>query len=257
LFGNSFGNFFFTGCVGLHVFNSPNTLCLKAKEETNANVFVGNDHVEVQGAYSPKEHVGVFLNSYVAYPSVFSTYNSTGTIFGEGAVGYYSAFKKSSSDPWLFYDVYAGGGAGQRKYTGTTGYESTDNEQWVVSSAYDKAFIQASVYLIKGRSQLALAYQGAWIYFTALDSRMVDAGYGFNPDAYYSRNNFSVFNNNYSLTYKLRLFRKASIIWQVAYNRSNYTGSPILNNWTALHPYSNLPFDGRGPQLNMGFHFAF
>jgi hypothetical protein len=249
----------FSSCAGLHVFNSTNAPCLRTKHDGNVNAYVGADHAELQATYAPVNHLGLFLNGYgassIASLGAQSSFNSSGTNLLEGAGGYFTEIGKLSSGFHLFCDVYAGLGTGQRKYNGESSFNTYD--EYAVSSSYQKAFLQGSVYLIKGRSQLALSVQGSLFYFNYLDEQLSYQWHlGAVPGALLSREKFSVYNTNIALTYKLRVFNRFSLIAQLAGNLNNMSSNyPILDQYGI--PHSGLNFNGRPVELNVGFQYCF
>jgi hypothetical protein len=248
-----------TSCASLHVFNATNSPCLTGAKDGNANLYVGTDHAEAQASYSPIKHLGILANSYFVFSKIEGA-NSWGTSFGEGAVGYYGSFQRNNPEPHFFFDIYGGYGSGQRKFdgAGSTG-PSGSYDNYLISSSYNKSFVQGSIYFTKDRQQIALGFQESNLYFNSLFCcKNVEDRYTLPPPyPTYSNHHFNVLCSNVTLTYKVGLFWKLSLIAQVAYNNNNFVDSPLILPQPSNHPPSNLRFDTTPLRANVGFQIRF
>ncbi|MFI5151473.1 MAG: hypothetical protein ACHQRM_17230 [Bacteroidia bacterium] len=256
-------NLLISGCAGVHVFNSTNTPCLTNAGQGNLNIYPGRDHVEVQVAVSPAKHFGFFANAYESFllgkdPS----YDSRGTCFLEGAVGYYSSLNKSNEESRWFYDLYAGFGNGQRVYNGSSAFLAEDD--YTVYTSYDKGFIQGSLFYIHNRSQLAFGFQPSLLYYNVMSTQVLGLRGNSIPNGgnTWTQNRFTVFNANLSVTYKLRIVPSLSFISQFAMDLSsfqvpNYPQVPSGYSGGVMGGYRNLPYNGRPVGINCGIQFTF
>ncbi|MFI5148816.1 MAG: hypothetical protein ACHQRM_03720 [Bacteroidia bacterium] len=247
-------------CTGVYVYNTTQTPNLSSKHQQQGSLYVGADHEEAQAAWSPKEHLGIMVNSYLCSPffSDGHNYNSWGTVQGEAAVGYYRCFKKDTLIHCpLFFDVYGGGGLGQRMYDGILGSNgfSGSYSGYNLFLTNEKAFLQSSVFYNKKRLELAFTYQFATYFInafnlsqTSLDSRMLPTPYLIS-----SFHNDYFTNLNIAFTVKEH-WNHITFIEQMAFNKAlNYPQAWTVDPNTGTYP---LPWDSRFIAINLGIQFS-
>lgn len=247
------------GCSpGLMVYNTVNTPSFTNKGQAKINLFTNLTHAELQFAYSPKERIGLFANSYYEFANV----GSKGTYLAEGACGYYSDLENTN---WHF-DVFGGLGLGSRKYQGGWNnfflYNHDDNGiNTYYSSFYAKFFAQSSLYYRSDRTEVAFTLQPGIFYFSSYNLRMDTFFYaGHFSSSTYQLNRIPVINLNPAFTYKY-LWNHFGFVFQLASNieltNPTFTG---VKNSIKVYNYTgptSLNFTSRPIALNVGVQIQF
>lgn len=206
---------------------SPNQPCFSSAGQRHLNIFPSGDHIEGQFAFSPKDHLGIYLNTYLPGP-LSPLAASKGTIMGEGACGYYHSI--GSSTKW-FVDGYAGLGLGQRLYKHGSSYSIDFMDDCDLSSWYEKMFFQASIYVKKDKNQFALGVEEAFYHYNALHFHYKGTSkFLSNGDLDLHRYNVSLWSPTMTLKHQ---FKRAIFITQFICNmgdvgRLSSFGSPFV-----------------------------
>jgi hypothetical protein len=248
------------GChPSLHVFNTTNAPCISAKNEGTVNGFFGTEHAELQGAVSPIDKWSVMFNGYLSFrenPPV-SLGHMKGTCLYEGAVGRYGQFKKPK-EGLLGYEVYAGGGYGERQYRGLAfesfPYGGNSAPIYKLQSSYFKGFIQGSAFLKKDKADFSFTAQVAYLHYPVLDLKVVNVRA---PEPYHYRAlNTSLYNLNLALTSKRHISEHFSLIFQLA---TNFTSPQVQFEIPERMWLGNARFifNSRPVEANFGFALRF
>ena len=127
----------FSGCAvrSVYVPTSQNVVLFNDKKQIQANAYVGANHVELQAAFNPVNHLVLGLNTN--YGSGLSTY--------EGVIGIYGYSKNNAQ--WR-YELLSGGGYNSNFSQQNNAFLATvkkNNINYETYSIYNKAFVQGSV----------------------------------------------------------------------------------------------------------------
>lgn len=140
---------FFTSCAPIYYPNRLNAPMIKEKGAFNVEGSVGFTGFDLQGAYSPKENIGLMANFSTIGGS--SSHNHT---FFEAGAGYYNSLGTKG-----LFEVYGGGGYGQAKGSTFDFPEST------LSGSYYRLFIQPSIGLVHEWSNVYFATRLVYVDF--------------------------------------------------------------------------------------------
>ncbi|HXC04599.1 MAG TPA: hypothetical protein VNZ86_07585 [Bacteroidia bacterium] len=252
----------FQRCAGVFINSTTQSPNLITKDQRHANLYLGADHEEVQAAWSPKEHIGFMMSSYLCSPFVSSghDYNSWGTVQGDLAMGFYHAFHTDTARPskW-FYDVYLGGGLGQRKFDGELGYapgHTVLKDGYTVYLSDEKSFLQSSVFYRKNNTEVSLTVQGAVYFLNSFNLYMTR--YELQPlptpILVTEFHNESFYNLNTAFTVKQKT-GLITLVGQLAWNHA----LSYPSGWKAPYYTDNgiLPWTARVVEINFGVQFKF
>ncbi len=248
---------FFQACAGLHVFNTVQSPDLGAKGEGKITAYTGLDHAELQGAYALCKHYAIMANTYSSWATNTNESNSGGTMFGEAAFGRFQCIKKDTvkNRAW-YYDVYAGGGWGQRKYLGTSQvFTLAESDEWSLFSDYEKTFLQASVFRRTKNWIASFTLQGAWFYYNTFNYKLIYAQNGYYSGAQTDFRDHSFFDINGAFTLKRQIHRIALVL-QLAANLPFINALPVHPEATNSY-FEPTPFNSRPIGINFGLQYSF
>ena len=254
--------FTFQSCRYPSIFlsNTTNVPNLSQKKDGNVSAYLGLDHVELQGAYSPKNRLGLFVNSYTTY-GTFLTNTNTGiedpSVFFEAASGYYQLIKESL---W-FFDLYGGVGYGHRSFKGANDpYDMTGqiHQEDNIRTVYGKVFFQSSIFYKVPGFQFTLSNQIGGLFFNVMD--ITEGGTNGYPLIFHKNYSpFSVLNDNIALTFKMGR-RNCKFILQLTANiapDAPFSGSPFDFGYSEIFGYQGLYFNSRPLGINIGLQYTF
>ena len=119
----------------------PNSPMLEKKYDGHLSAQGNFGHAELQGSFSPVNHLGLNFNSYVSPPKSLIS-NSTDQ--WQASAGYYYYHDD------IGFDLFAGFGSGYRDCSSSYGYSFLPMGDASTNSAFNEYFVQADVYTRQG-----------------------------------------------------------------------------------------------------------
>ena len=239
-----FASFAFVSCgPGLHLFNAANPPCLTKRNSGAANVYIGGKQLELQGAFSPVNQLGIMGNASFGFG------RSVETKLFEGSIGFYNHL----SD-YLHTELYLGGGYGERRYNGPSENMPFSTADFFDFSAYySKFFVQPAIFSKKDRKEFVASVQIGGFFFRSITFKEKFAAHANNtvPDVVVMKNDAPVLVSlQPALTFKFGA-NKVKFVTQVS---SNF----FVDDGTTLPEITKyIPLSQQWLQITLGLQIRF
>lgn len=151
------------GCASSYTPNAVSIPMLNNQYEYHGAVRAGTSGVDVQNAFAVTDHIAVMANGSYSndHSSTEKDYHKHS--FGEFAIGYFN-----SSESKMFFECYAGFGAGKTKLFDQSGIDTLVLEK--EKSHYNRFFIQPNIGYRSGRYEWGMGFRAVYINFTNFET---------------------------------------------------------------------------------------